>query len=406
MKRVLIVGLGVAGTAALSKLLGDSKAKSEVEVDVCEIKERPWTFLSCGELVPDPDFLSKYVPENIKTVLRESHKLIVENTVIVNKLNRLVLKILDREYEFRFRAYLIDKSRLIKTLCEKYLGYVRERVSCPIDYFFYIVDKSKIQVTFTGRAGHTCLYDYVIAADGFESCLYLASHRRFLIRRDYLSLTCTSFRAKIRDLDKDTVYIIVDPSIAPGGYAWIFPRDSDEANCGLGVHPNFSMSITVLVDKFLEKCKIGPRSSMIGKVLPLDGTIKPHTVFDGRVMYVGDAGGFVIPTCGAGINTAIYTGMAAAETVLESGRYEEKVRDLAQFIDWLAETRRPLDPLLIDRDCLERALRKVPSRLAATVAYYLMLGSTRPLHRLMYWATRLGLQMLRVRSRSELFQEY
>jgi len=74
VKRVLIVGLGVAGTAALSKLLGDSKAKSEVEVDVCEIKERPWTFLSCGELVPDPDFLSKYVPENIKTVLRESHK--------------------------------------------------------------------------------------------------------------------------------------------------------------------------------------------------------------------------------------------------------------------------------------------------------------------------------------------
>ncbi len=382
MTRVLIIGLGVAGLATLAQLL-ESKTRS-ITVDACEVKDEPWTFISCGELVPDPSFLSRYVPKHVKEVLEVSHKFITENTKIVNRFSRIVLRILDREYEFRFGAYLIDKSRLIRNVYERFSAYLNRRIKTPVMHLLHNCEKGTTRVCFHSPSEPTGEYDYIVAADGFESSVYMYEHRKFLIRRDYLHLNCAAFRARIRDLHRDTIYIIVDPSLAPGGYAWIFPRGDDEANCGLGVHPRYGLSLPLQVENLLKKYNVGPRRNVVGKVLPLDGTVKPYTFFHGKLMYVGDAGGFVIPTSGAGINTAIYTGLKAAEAVLEGSSFSSKVKLLADYIDKLAEFRKPIDPLLTREDALRSVMRRVSGRLIALLAYYLMLGSSKPLHRLMF----------------------
>ncbi len=104
-------------------------------------------------------------------------------------------------------------------------------------------------------------------------------------------------------------------SMAPGGYAWMFPKSSG-ANIGLGIQRNFSKGKTMnkYADAFISKYDGEVTFEGAGS-LPMSGTIK--TFVKGNYMLVGDAAGMVLPSNGAGITIAMIGGRIAGQVIAE-----------------------------------------------------------------------------------------
>lgn len=129
-------------------------------------------------------------------------------------------------------------------------------------------------------------------------------------------------------------------SVAPGGYAWIFPKGEDIANVGLGV-------LSTKTDKsayehLLEFVASNPATYNAQPVElnvggdPVGGM--PKKLVDDSLMVVGDAAGQVNPLTGGGIISGMTGGMIAgriaAEAIKEDDftkkklqRYEKECQD-------------------------------------------------------------------------------
>ena len=102
-------------------------------------------------------------------------------------------------------------------------------------------------------------------------------------------------------------------SMAPGGYAWMFPKSSG-ANIGLGIQRSFSKgkNLNQYTEEFVAKYDGEITFNGAGS-LPMSGTIKKFV--KGNYVLVGDAAGMVLPSNGAGITIAVsYTHLRAHET--------------------------------------------------------------------------------------------
>ena len=104
-------------------------------------------------------------------------------------------------------------------------------------------------------------------------------------------------------------------SMAPGGYAWMFPKSSG-ANIGLGIQKSFSKgkSMNEYANEFIAKYD-GNISFKGAGSLPMSGTIK--TFVKGNYLLVGDAAGMVLPSNGAGITIAMVGGRIAGQVIAE-----------------------------------------------------------------------------------------
>lgn len=102
-------------------------------------------------------------------------------------------------------------------------------------------------------------------------------------------------------------------SLAPGGYAWIIPKDGC-ANVGLGAWQHFDGNLGRLFSKFLRKYGWKEQRGTGGHVPvlgPVDRTVAPP------VILTGDAAGHVMATNGGGINVAMITGRIAGNTAAD-----------------------------------------------------------------------------------------
>ncbi len=117
-------------------------------------------------------------------------------------------------------------------------------------------------------------------------------------------------------------------SVAPGGYAWIFPKGDDIANVGLGI-------LTTETDKsayqhlveFVENCPATKNAQAVELNAggdPVGGMIKKLAT--DNLIIVGDAAGHVNPLTGGGIITAMEAGLFAGEVAaaaVKEGDYSE-----------------------------------------------------------------------------------
>lgn len=104
-------------------------------------------------------------------------------------------------------------------------------------------------------------------------------------------------------------------NVAPGGYAWIFPKGEDIANVGLGViNTMTSRSAYEHLLDFIKNCDATknavPVEFNVGGV-PVGGPLK-NLVTD-SAMIVGDAAGQVNPFTGGGIISGMQAGLIAGE---------------------------------------------------------------------------------------------
>jgi digeranylgeranylglycerophospholipid reductase len=158
----------------------------------------------------------------------------------------------------------------------------------------------------------------VIGADGVESMVgRWAGLDTRVPARDMES--CAQYVLGNVDVDDEAIVLHFGESVAPGGYAWVFPKGDRTANVGLGV-------VTVHARKSAPgKTAVGYLDDYVRGIFPtavktartvggviVHTTVK-HAVADG-IMLCGDAAHMINPLSGAGIVNAMKAGRLAGET--------------------------------------------------------------------------------------------
>jgi digeranylgeranylglycerophospholipid reductase len=161
----------------------------------------------------------------------------------------------------------------------------------------------------------------VIGADGVEGLIgRWAGLETRVPARDMES--CAQYVLGNVDVDQEAIVLHFGESVAPGGYAWVFPKGDRTANVGLGVvtvharrvNPAFAGRTAVgFLDEYVRE--MFPTAVKTGRTV---GGVIVHTtvkqlVADG-LMLCGDAAHMINPLSGAGIVNAMKAGRLAGET--------------------------------------------------------------------------------------------
>jgi len=156
-----------------------------------------------------------------------------------------------------------------------------------------------------------------VGADGYSSIVRRsAGMQRFY--SDYVS--CAQYtidNLKLDDPEKNEFYLGVER--APGGYAWVFPKNEKVANIGIGVRKIHTLPAVEYLKKFIKE---DPRFSQ-GKIIYTCGGITPASgildkIVDDNLILVGDAAGQIVPCTGAGIHSSIEAGKMAGKEAAEA----------------------------------------------------------------------------------------
>jgi digeranylgeranylglycerophospholipid reductase len=179
----------------------------------------------------------------------------------------------------------------------------------------------------------------VIAADGVESRLGLwAGLDTQITLQD--TMVCAQYLLAGIDWDPSCLGYWIDEEIAPGGYAWVFPKGDGRANVGLGIQADLARETALIyLDRFVERePALAPGSpvTLVAGNVPVSSPTR-QLVADG-LMLVGDAARQVDPLTGGGIINAMSAGRMAAQVaagVLATG--DTRAGALAGYPEWVGQ---------------------------------------------------------------------
>lgn len=293
---IIIAGAGPAGSMAAI-----SASKAGRKVCLLERKKEAGIPVRCGEGIGRQGLLDHIEPrpEWICNTITKSVMISPSGTRI--ELSASEDFILDRKK--------MD-SDLVKEAVESGTSYFSETPVVSIKKNGVEYECITPEKTFSAK----CL----ILADGVESRL-----ARYLGWDTTLPLsdveTCAFARIISPLIEKNTCIFYTGNKVAPGGYAWIFPRAVGEANVGLGISGNRSEpgKAKQYLQRFIEAEFPGSRVSNLhcGGV-PVTRYIRP-LVRDGA-MLVGDAARQVNCLSGAGLAYSFYAGKMAGKIAAEA----------------------------------------------------------------------------------------
>lgn len=165
------------------------------------------------------------------------------------------------------------------------------------------------------------LADVVVGADGVGSRIGRMAGIDTRLPKGDICVCAQYFMCGVEDsIDEHTCDLYFGNEVAPGGYAWAFPKGNGCANIGLGIRGNFSKEgyrASDYLKKFVKhKFPKGKSIVKIHGAVPVSGPVY-ETVSDGLVL-VGDAARQVDPATGGGILYAIQAGIIAGEVISEA----------------------------------------------------------------------------------------
>lgn len=193
----------------------------------------------------------------------------------------------------------------------------------------------------------------VVGADGFESQVgRWAGINTSLAPRDVT--TCLQYRLTNIEQEHEYCQFFLG-SVAPGGYVWMFPKDEDTANVGLGVQLSKLKEpgeVKGYLDRFIDKhpgLKKGRPLEVVSGAVSVCAPID-QTVTDGLLL-VGDSARQIDPITGGGISNSCKSGKVAGEVLAQAAeegdfsakslqRYENGWRDLIEdhlYRNWMAK---------------------------------------------------------------------
>jgi digeranylgeranylglycerophospholipid reductase len=159
----------------------------------------------------------------------------------------------------------------------------------------------------------------VIAADGIESRVgSWAGLDTQLPLED--TMACAQYFLAGIDWDPACLGFWIDDSIAPGGYAWVFPKGDGRANVGLGIQADLGDSTALAyLDRFIEQEPSLSRGSPVTLVVGNAPVALPcQRLVTGGLMLVGDAARQVDPLTGGGIINGMVAGRLAAQAAADA----------------------------------------------------------------------------------------
>jgi digeranylgeranylglycerophospholipid reductase len=154
----------------------------------------------------------------------------------------------------------------------------------------------------------------IIGADGVESCVSRWAGMDFSLGLDQIE-SCVQYLLADVEVEPDCVEFHLGQSLAPGGYAWVFPKGENLANIGLALTPSLTeKKAKDLLDEFVPKrfSNFQIVESMMGAVPCFD---RKKNLVKENVILVGDAGRVVDSLSGAGISNALFSGKIAGSVV-------------------------------------------------------------------------------------------
>lgn len=298
---VLVVGAGPAGAVAAWEA---KQAAPELDVVVLERDPAVGSPVRCAEGVGDAGLREFANPDGADWASRRISRVIFQapDDTEVLVAERGVGWILDRT---RFDAYLAAQAAgagAAVLVGAEATGMARHGGG----RWHVRVKAGGVEEVYRARI--------VIGADGVETMVgrWAALDTR-VPARDMES--CAQYVLQGIAFDPDAIYLQFSDTIAPGGYAWIFPKAVGVANVGLGLVALKTDGRTArqyldawIARRFPDAVRTG---STVGGVI-VHTTIK-KTYAEG-VMVAGDAAHMINPLSGGGINNAMKAGRLAGCT--------------------------------------------------------------------------------------------
>ncbi|MCD6099890.1 MAG: NAD(P)/FAD-dependent oxidoreductase [Candidatus Marinimicrobia bacterium] len=153
----------------------------------------------------------------------------------------------------------------------------------------------------------------VIAADGVESRIARQVGIDTTVKLKDME-SCVQMLVGNINVKINRIEFYLSTDLAPGGYLWVFPKDENSANIGLGISGDFSNSKHAI--KYLQefvKTKY-PDASILTTVAGGVPCTKPlEKIVDDGFMVIGDAARQVNPMTGGGIALSLAAGKMAGE---------------------------------------------------------------------------------------------
>ena len=289
---VIIIGGGPAGST-----VARYAAEGGADVLVIDGRDPIGTPLQCGELVPSNDEMRRLCPDvpDMDDLFQTPKEAISR---ISTKMH--VVPPSGKPLKYDFEGLVLNRVAHDEALVE-----LAKKAGAK-----YLVNhhvKSVEGNTVLLRNGEKKSAKIIVGAGGHNDPL----------RRDYWNEKSLKIPVKfvLMEGDYGEAVELHFGSMAPGGYAWMFPKSSG-ANIGLGIQRSFSKGKTMnqYADDFIDQYD-GNISFRGAGSLPMSGTIK--TFVKDNYMLVGDAAGMVLPSNGAGITIAMVGGRIAGQVIAE-----------------------------------------------------------------------------------------
>jgi len=321
---VLVIGAGPAGSLAAHEA---KRAAPALDVVLLERDPVVGTPVRCAEGVGDAGLREFADPIDAPWVARKITRVIflAPDDTEVKVAERDVGWILDRT---QFDAFLAARAAS---------DGVEVLVATEAAGMHQLAD-GRWEVRLRGAQGdETMRARMVIGADGVEAMVgRWAGLDTRVPARDMES--CAQYVLRGLDVDPDAIYLQFGDRIAPGGYAWIFPRAPGIANVGLGLvalKADGRNAREYLDDWIARRYPRGERAGYtVGGVIT-HTTIR-QTYTDG-VLVAGDAAHMINPLSGGGIVNAMkagrLAGRAAAAAICAGDTSAQRLS--AYHADWM-----------------------------------------------------------------------
>ena len=157
----------------------------------------------------------------------------------------------------------------------------------------------------------------VVAADGVESMVARwAGINTYAPPHEFDS--SYEYEMLIEGYDPDLIHLWFGNEIAPRGYVWVFPKDEDRANVGIGINSDNPQTAKYYLDKWLKENNIPAKKLLeinVG-VVPVGGFVKE--LAKDNVVVVGDAARQVNPMHGGGMAEAMEAGTIASKWIVKA----------------------------------------------------------------------------------------
>jgi digeranylgeranylglycerophospholipid reductase len=241
--------------------------------------------------------------------------------------------------EAHYFKLVSGRGTMIRIKTSPYTGYVLDRAAFEKELAEMAVEEGAELIlgkTVTGvsrkgvAAGNEKITaKMIIAADGVDSRM---GRLAGLKTRGRIGSTgsCAQHTLTGIQLDADCLEFHLGRRYASGGYAWVFPKNKNEANVGVGILKSPGNSAIRALKQFTEfRFPKGQSIRFTAGCVPSD--LPPAECVKGNVVLVGDAARQVNPFSGAGIANSFVAGRIAGEVCGEIASQNLPIEKLKEY---------------------------------------------------------------------------